>query len=111
MHCGAIKGATVVLRVVGIVRVRQPIGHDGLCGSDCADAVAARRVFSGEQSMRVGHCVLLRDVGLRFDGSDFLFPLKQSQDTTTYWRFTFPEHYETQTLTPRTQSDSSRSVK
>ena len=34
-----------------------------------------------------------------FGGSDFLFPLKQSQDTTTYWRFTFPEHYETQTLT------------
>jgi len=41
--------------VVSIVRVRQPYGHDGLCGSDCADARAARRGFGGEQGMRVEH--------------------------------------------------------
>ena len=68
MHRGAIKGATVVLRIVGIVRVRQPIGHDGLCGSDCADAVAARRVFSGEQGMRVGHYVGLSGRACVFGG-------------------------------------------
>ena len=42
---GAINGVTVVNCVVGIVHVRQPYGHDGLCGFDCADARAARRGF------------------------------------------------------------------